>query len=749
MPIPVPPVPLENICSVIFNSTLYTYSAGAFQSLQLSEGATWKSLPGGEPVTGGVCVGSTPKDSSQAGLYIVGGKGTTAGYHGLQKYTYATGKWESIKLKDPVTQERLWHGASYINSTNHIVIYAGNQDGVKQPSSATFTIQASAPYEVLAYESIASPAVEPILMPWSETQVAMVGGSVENKRVMLFNPATYWVDSGATMADPIPKSVSQIKATLLNGDDGCKNLYTFDMTTSPNQVNRIVLLNSSGQPVQNSPTIKTRSVDTGAQSEALERGAEKRALTLNEWPVYNATLAPVATRSNAAVAENSNGLVVFSGGNIDDVLCMFNARENKWQNASAVFTAQKVAIASLPSPSSTSDISDSARTSPSPTTSTSSPPTVAAATSQSDTGGAYSNTVLGIVLGSIFGLLLLLGLVLFCIRRRKAHQNHIEAGHARRASGVTSSEKSGFGFASDSLPAQSGGHFRGHQAQDSQASFSSVAILMGRVNQQKPGLSRKMSNDSRRSSTSSIFNKQFKSTISKPMPHLTGHPALQPQQQPRQPREEKAGASLTVNTNTTSAPRPRGSGVDRAGSTRRSSGWNRYWSGGSALNILGFGASKRTTVDSDQSSHYSDMNRMTQDSATVPHLHVEGRPELNRVNSGSPTVSQYNSKIPLREGLTGRIERPLSQASSGYSSGIPASVHEAWDPTGTKTQPWGAQRAPSSAYTASYSPNPTGASQAIPQSGVSQQPQLMMATTSSDMSWLNLGDQSRDGKSRA
>jgi hypothetical protein len=132
----------------------------------------------------------------------------------------------------------------------------------------------------------------------------------------------------------------------------------------------------------------------------------------------------------------------------------------------------------------------------------------------------------------------------------------------------------------------------------------------------------------------------------------------------------------------------------------------------------------------------------------VPPLNFEGRASMHRVNSGSPVVSQYAPKLPIREGLSGKIERPVSRGSSaGYSSGIPESVNEAWDPT-AGDRPWGADRAPSSAYAPSFyhgtnlTPSSSGTRQGEPPSGVSKQPQLAMASTS-DMSWLNLGDQRR------
>ncbi|KAJ9157700.1 Pre-mRNA splicing factor CLF1 [Pleurostoma richardsiae] len=750
MPLPQPEVPLDDICSVIFNNTLYTYSSEAFQSLTLTQGAEWETLPQGESVTGGVCVGSTPGDSNNAGFWVVGGKGESADYKGLQKFTYSTGKWESISPVVAVTQDRLWHGAAYLNASDSILMYAGSQDGSENPSTQTFTIGASAPFGVTSYQSIAPPTVNPMLLPWSQSQAVLIGGSTTNTKVMLFDPATSWQDSGASLLEPLQKDTTAVKAVIVKGDDGCMNLYTFDMTQSPNEVNRTVLINGQGAPVASSAPITGDSSSDSASRRRSER-VQRRALTLSDWPQYNDTMAPSATRTNYAVAEDPNGLVVIAGGNDDDVLCMFSGRQNSWQNATAKLVGQKeLTIQGLSSSSSlpatatsTASVVSSTSAAPSQTT------TAAAATSQSSKSN--TNTILGAVLGSILGVAFLLALLYFCIRRQRQRRNHLEAGHLRRASGASSPEKDGLGFAADSLPQIKGSVFRGHDRDDSHGSFSSIAILMGRVGQKNEtprGVGRKVSNGTKRSSSSSLFNKHFKSTISKPIPQMVEN--VGPVRSEPEIREEK-GVSFAAGT-ADPKPTPRTNVIDREDSTRRSSGWNRYWSGGSALNILGMNGSKRTTVESDQSSHYSSQpHRITQDSATVPPLHVEGKPRFSRVNSGSPTVDQYNSR--LKDGMAGQIERPSSGVSalSGYSSGIPASVHDTWDPTAFNSKPWGADRAPSSAYSSLYTTPlvpPSANTRAAPTrggvpSGISQQPQLAMAATSSDMSWLNLGENGR------
>lgn len=750
MPLPEPPVALDDICAVIWNNTLYTYSRDAFQALPLTPGGNWTQLPLGEKVTGAVCVGSTPADSAAAGFYVVGGNGTDPDYQGLQKFTYATGKWETITPQAPVTQQRLWHAAAYLNASDSILIYAGAQDGAQSPSTETFTIGASAPYDVVSYQSSAPPTISPILLPWSDSEAVLVGGSTTNKAIFVFNPETSWSDSGASLADPLEKSISAMKATLVTGDDGSKNLYTFDMTVSPNAVNRTVLVNGQGQPVTNSAPISTRS----------EATRHKRSLTQGDWPAYNATLAPTATRTNYALAQGADNMVVIAGGNTDDPLCMFNGRENQWMNATAMLSEEKVFVADATS-TSTSRTSSATPTSTSllvgassSATSTSTAAAASVSADQNGSSGLGTNSLLGVIFGAVFGAAIILTLIYACIRRKRLQMAFVEAGQLRRSSGVSSPEKDSIVFANDSLAqGLSGpGVFRGHHQQQSGNSFSSMAILMGKVNQQSPpGLKRNPSDQTKRSSSSSVFNKAFKSTISKPIPQAAEVMGAAP---PR-PAPESRDAKGVGSAPDTTAPRPRNATAsgNRRDSTRRSSGWNRYWSGGSALNILGFGSgnaaaasqSKRMTVESDRSSEYSNVShhRITQDSATVPPLNVyEPRASFSRVTRGSPTISTYDKEV--QAGMSGQIERPVSAVSdlSGYSSGIPPSVHEAWDPT-TAQKPWGSDRAPSSAYSSVYATPLAAAPPARPNqlpTGISRQPQLDTAATSSDMSWLNLGD---------
>ncbi|KAK3498160.1 hypothetical protein B0T13DRAFT_252233 [Neurospora crassa] len=783
MPLPEPEVPLTNACAVIFDNTIYTYSADAFQSLQLTPGAKWKKLEQGEKVTGGVCVGATTGTAATSSLFIVGGKGQTEGYQGIQKYTYSTGKWESLQLPAPVTQDRLLHGAIYLNATDSILVYAGNQDGSTGPSTQTYAIGASPPYNVRSFEASVPPAINPILLPWSDSEAVMLGGSTSNTQVMLFKPETGWRDSGATLANPIAKDTSAIKAALVRGDDGSQNLYTFDMTQSPNMVQRILLSTGPEQPIQKAGPAKKR--DVTIQEEERSIGEKRDVLNVLNWPHYNATLAPTSTRSNYAIAQDADGMVVFVGGNSEEPLAMFNARDNTWYNATDMLVDQQVVIADFTS-STTLETSTAASTTASTTTSTSLPkseasttlvtatPTAAssvspvsaataavssnAESSNDSSSKSHTNVILAALLSSIFGLAIVLFAIYFCIKRKGRQQARNQTGDARGGSGGPRGaydEKAGYGF-----PPDTKGPFRGHghQTHDSCGSMSSLAMIGYGTNHQKPGRSApghklSISNAFGRPDSDDSTFKAFKSSISKPVP-VSQTISAEPPENPFLAAHEKE-VSFTPSP---AQPMPRNpaaaANVDPE--IRRSSGWNRYWSGGSALNVIGLGnntnsavinqGSQRTTVVSDVSSRYSKntQHRMTQDSATVPSLQAyESRVSFNRVNSGSPTIAHRDhNDEKLYEGMSGQIEmpRPVSGVSSisGYSSGIPASVHDTWDPT-EFTKPWGANRAPSSAYSASIYTTPLAPAGRVPSQLVQQQQGTRQQVVRDDMSWLNLG----------
>lgn len=738
MALPTPQYPLVDACSTMFNNTLYTYTSEAFQSLPLKKGATWSELPMGVAVTGGVCVKSTPKNNTDAAaLYIVGGTSNTTDYPGLQRFTFADGTWQTIRPTVAVTQNRLWHNAVYLNTSDTILVYAGSQDGSQHPSSQTFTIQASEPYTVTAYEAIAPPAINPLLMQWTESKAIFIGGSETNTKAMIFSPSLSWVDSNATLAAPIYNTAA-IKAVVINGDDASKSVYTFDMSVSPNAVNRTILIDTDGNPVQNAqPIVQTRDLDTELNARSAQL-VERGNLTVASWPEYNDTLAPTSTRDGYTICADQSGLVIISGGSEEDVLCMFKARDNCWVNATAVLGSSKATVQGLGTPSTTTASS--------------------ASESASSTGTAKAGEspfpvkILGAVLGSILLAAIIVVALLALFRWRKRRRQYNDAGHQRRSSGVPN-EKDDMDFADRGYPQMSSARqYLGHEPQSSQGSFSSMAILMGRYGHKRGG---DKGNGSLGSDSSSQFNKKYKTAISKPIPQE--QPAIM-RAGPAGPVRQDKGVSFGDIESPEPTPKARGSTRGgRRGSTRRSSGWNRYWSGGSAMNILGFGSKRTTYEGSDRSSdsHYSSDQRLpsqiTQISAVPMPLKLSERPpELNRVMSGSPTIAHQSSQFPLTREMSGTIERPgsVSTLSSfnddradAFSSGVPASVHEqnAWTPFDKPG--WGSRPAPSNYSESVYAT--TLHQSTAPNFPLPKTPQRQPAQQSSDMSWLNLGGNTR------
>lgn len=260
------------------------------------------------------------------------------------------------------------------------------------------------------------------------------------------------------------------------------------------------------------------------------------------------------------------------------------------------------------------------------------------------------------------------------------------------------------------------------------------------------------------SDTSSQFNKKYKTAISKPIPQpepvqpLVVPTVIQPS------REEKAvsfaAKDITAAEEREADPRPRGSTKGaRRGSTRRSSGWNRYWSDGSSLNILGFGSKRTTYEGSDRSSdsEYSVQQRATQVSALVPPLKLGDRPELNRVLSGSPTIAHQPNQFLSGE-MSAQLERSASFKSvssynddrhDAFSSGIPASVHEQNTWTPVDGQGWGgASMYSESNYAPTLGRSTMHNFQRDTQFPAPGQPPAR-APPPQDMSWLNLGNETR------
>lgn len=726
VPVPDDASALDGACTVIVDNTLYSYSEKGFLALPLEENAKWKTLEGGAKVTGPSCAGKKLGDKGTASLLVVGGYSDDKAYNGLQEYSFATGKWATLNPQTNELQNRRGHSAVYNEAANSLVVFSGLKSDDPGAPAAASEQSHKVSLDDLRVTSTAPPssnraaAIKPMLFPWNGADVALISGPADDGKIWLMNAAlgdnNGWRPVGS-IKDSWPSDSAAIRATLVAGADNLFSLLKFDLSHSPNEVTRIPVAEAKW----GATPVTKRNVD----------------FTSDNWPEYNKTNAPDTIRNGYSIAQGASGLIVMSGGSAKDPVALFDAQKNSWIKAAdrlgdppQKILASSTTTTTTSTTSTSTTLSSTFTTSISTTTSSTitATPTETSPAATPDKHGPSSNAILGITLGTIAAFLAILLVILLLLKRRKRRDN------PNQGAVLNPDEKDTVAFAKSTQPSASPAHYRGHNPTLSTESYSSVAILMGRMGPQKQaGANGKTSRASTRSSISSL-HKQFKSTISKPIPQPSNNPMLQGQ--------DDRGVAFAPSV---AEPRPRNGPMPAQDGTRRSSGWNKYWSGGSALQILGYG-NKRGTVTSERSSRYSEANstnnnnvRATQDSATVPPLNFEAPPEVNSVNSGSPVVSQYVSKVPT-EGIAGTIERPVSPMSSvsGYSSGVPESINEIFGHPG-ENKPWGHDRAPSSIYQHHREDSST----AQQTSGVSQQPQLAMAATTSDMSWLNLGEQNR------
>ncbi|KEF55983.1 uncharacterized protein A1O9_07563 [Exophiala aquamarina CBS 119918] len=432
------PVTFKNQCSIVHNGVVYVYSPDAFQTLELKEGAKWKEEPNGVSVTGAVCVkGGVDGDNSRPALYVVGGiaNDASADYSGLQRFSIDDKSWKTIALTAPVTQHRHNHGAAYMTASSSIVVYSGAQDSYDGASSETFLLQTYPPYDVLAYSSQAPPTIKPFMLPWNDDRALLVGGGDTNTNAFLFDPTGGWQDLGLVLPSALPDpAIAQ--SALFTLDDNSKILQTFQLGSSPPTVMTNVLLNPGGQPASFNETVGDAEQPAVPSETPGTSGKIKRATFLNNYPVYNGTLAPSATRTGFSLAQGEGGLIAFVGGNDDNPISFFNQSENAWVSNAKLLGTQEP----LTTPS-------SSRTSTIPTPTASSVPTTTPTAASSSSSKSRGLTVLGAVLGGICGLaaiLIILLLWLRSVRRKRAHaERQSEYPDDKRRSGDYSFEERG------------------------------------------------------------------------------------------------------------------------------------------------------------------------------------------------------------------------------------------------------------------------------------------------------------------
>ncbi|KAK0365609.1 hypothetical protein LTR59_007133 [Friedmanniomyces endolithicus] len=553
MPGPQPPMALEGHCSAINNDTLYVLSPAGMQSLPLKKNATWTQEPIGQKVTGPACVTASPVgDQSQAALYVIGGTSDDDSYGGLQRYFFGNKTWESLSLATNNMQDRTNHSAAYLADSGAILVYAGSQPHAPSLlSSQTFTISTSPPYNVQAFTSEAPPTTLPILEPWNSSHAVLAGGSPWNTEIFLFDPSEGWLPLGTNLTDPVDQAA---RGTIINGSDGSKVLQIYNFNVSPNTVSQIVLLGANGQTAQTGQTI-------GGGSSSRKR---KRDLTLDNWPSYNSSNAPTATRTDCAVVQGPSGLAAMSGGSGDMPLALFDQTGNSWVDVNKFF-----------------DTKDQQPLKPSSTVGSGSSGTATSSATPSSSDAANGNgagltqhqrmlRTLGIILGVLCGVAAVFILILLLLRWRRIRDKRKE-GYIDEKTG----NRMSFADRGASFMKEAGGSVNGlappsNNHYSNSNSHSSMAIMAGKFGNKQYG-SNHQAKASSESTTRLVNHKNGTPIINEPLEMMDiGDKKLAvPSRKPVPRIEHPPPAVLAFDTEKELAVEDR----DR----KRSSGWSKYF----------------------------------------------------------------------------------------------------------------------------------------------------------------------------
>ncbi|KAJ5637583.1 hypothetical protein N7490_007462 [Penicillium lividum] len=407
MTAPEPPMSLEGHCSTVYNNTLYVYSPNGFASLSLAQNTTsWSTLSPGMNVTGAACVtAAIDGNKDDLAFYVVGGTGNSS-YFGLQRYSYQDQKWLNLASGSSTYTDRLGHGVGYIEDGGTILMYGGEQ-GYSGASQSTYLIYTTYPYTVDSMSDQGAPAAQdPMLLKWNESTIALIGGYTSTTDVYIFsNGSTGWVASGATVSSELASETGRF--AIVSDDDGNKILEDFDLDASPNTITSYQIIK-----------------DGIAQAATVVGSSSKR--SLSDYPSYNSKNAPTTSRSDYAIAQSSDNLVVFTSGSGNNSVSIFNQTANGWTNTTELFYGsgtQNVLHATTTS-SSTSTATASSTVSATPSSST----TAAAAAAASGDSGERVGVIIGATLGGVCGAIVILVAILILLRRTREKQNPIGKG---------------------------------------------------------------------------------------------------------------------------------------------------------------------------------------------------------------------------------------------------------------------------------------------------------------------------------
>jgi hypothetical protein len=694
MTVPTPPIKLTGHCSVIHGNTLYAYSPNGFASIPLKQNGNWTELgPPKAKVTGAACVtGAIEGNENDEGLYVIGGTGASSDYSGLQRYSFADKKWSTLQSSATSMTNRLYHGAGYLKSNSTILVYGGSV-GTNAASSSTFLISTTSPYDISSRPDQGAPAAsEPMLLPWSESEVALVGGSTDTA-IYVYSELGGWVASGASLPAAVPSSVH---CALVNSGSS-KVLETFHMDSSPNTVVSYALVN-----------------DGQAASPAGEVGASSGKRSMSDYPTYNSTFAPTSTRSDYALAQGDN-LVVLSSGQSDSSLAIFNSTSNGWVNATELFYGsgqQHTLKATTTSTTSTTSTTPTATSSPTATSHTTSPTPAAAA---SGSGSSDYKTIIGATLGSVCGLALILLAILFLLKREKRRRQQ----NGQSGSGEN---KDRLSFQDQGIEPLADGAYPMARSPVPVAAVSndSLAIMSGRATGEKSLM---------------------------PPPANVGYGLAKGKSSPLStiPSSGVAPSSM-YSEDVRRSVASTGPG-NQPGDRTTDEGWGKYFQNSNATNLAGMQTDRSTVSSVYTKSDYRGSAWPMSNLTPLNFAFLDQPKPLGRVHSGSPTTADPSSSrsLVIPEGQSARISS--ADSISLASDDDPHDTN--W--TGAGQNSW-LGRPTSSNYTTSFYNSSTHdiSSQAARQShgrrssviipdDIDELPiQGRNENVNSDMSWLNL-----------
>ncbi|KNG51442.1 pre-mrna splicing factor clf1 protein [Stemphylium lycopersici] len=626
---PQPKYPLSGHCSIIYEETLYVYSPSGFQSLKLEEGAEWKSLPMDISLTGAECVKAVPKGNAKdAKLFIVGGQvnetASTWNYPGLMHYTFSKKKWDWQRSESWNTQNRVNHAATYLQDSQQILVYAGSQSNdYTGPSTESFLFSTVEPYAVSSIPTEgAPPSVKPMLMNSDANTALLVGGGASNTAVWKYSESDGWQDLGVSLEKPIANQDS-VKCSVISNKDGRVALQKFDMSVTPNSVERILLLNKDGSPAKPGTFV----------------GDKVKRVAVDDWSSYNETFAPTTTRSGYSLAQGDDGTTVASGGDDKEPIALFNAQENSWMNASALFDGQQILVNSVSSSaSSTATPTASAASSASPTSTG-----AAASPPEPPSNKGRMLTVLGATLGTIFGIAVILILILFCLKYRK-NKSKKNTGYMEK------NDRMSFADRGAAFMKEAGGSVVTYQPKHNNDSLTSLAIIQGRGGSHKKNVGSDASTAGLVKKTSPLGYSEGYSE-----PYELAKFDLKP---------EPVEPMVRQNSSRTPKPAPRA----------RSSGWSRYFANNEATNLASAPPADRSTFASDRTSTASQSqytnsrmfsSRPSQHIAPLEIPKFNDGQRLSSVASGSPTLGTPTSGLPVQiQPMQAELARANSTAST-------------------------------------------------------------------------------------